>query len=172
MAQTLGSLGPEGQRLNEFVNAQVADARGSLDQETFNSLFGNPELGAVQLLGSALNYSNARLRHGAGPLSNQDVQRNSVVRGGLQSDGELFAALRAVRRNAEEEYERASTRNESILENPYNALRVPPLPQRRAQGQPAPAAPASVRPLRDLDSVPLSEWTNAELRAYEGAGGE
>jgi hypothetical protein len=172
ITETLGGLGAEGQRLNEFVNAQVADARASTDQETFNSLFGNPEIGAVQLLGSALNYSNARLRHGAGPLSNQDVERNSVVRGALQSDGQLFAALRAVRRNAEEEYERANTRNESILRDPYNALRVPPLPQRRAQGQPAPDAPASVRPLRDLDSVPLSEWTDAELDAYEGAGGE
>jgi hypothetical protein len=176
MARTLSTMGETGAQINNYINSQVQDARSGADQETFNALFGNPELGAVQLLGNALNYANARLRHGPGMLSNQDVNRNAVVRGGLQDDAQMLAAVRSVRENAMMEYERARQRNESIMANPEAALRVPPLPEprarRSAQGQPASAAPASVRPLRDLDSVPLSEWTDAELRAYEGAGGE
>jgi hypothetical protein len=157
----LSGMGPAGQTLSDFVAAQTADARNSMSAEDFNAFFGD-NVGAVQLLGNTLNYANARLNHGAGPLSNQDIERSSVVQGGLDSDGMLFSRLRAVRRTAETRHQRAEE-DLNRLRDTQSIFEVPPLPQRRTPGQPASAAPqsgASATPRRS-DYSTLQEYLDA-----------
>ena len=164
----LSGMGEAGQGIAEFVNQTVSDARGGLDDSTFEQLFGNPNIAAVEILGNAVNYANARMRHGPGVLSNQDVNRNSVVTGVLQSDEMLLSSLQTIETEAYERFQRAVARNAAIQENPRLALGVPSLPagiESRLSGQarPAPATPAQSTPPADEE-----ESIEDLLRRYGG----
>lgn len=162
----LSGLGESGQSVAEFVNQTVADAREGLDADTFERLFGNSNIAAVEVLGNAVNYANARMRHGVGPLSNQDIDRNAIVKGLLQSDAMLFSILAAVETEAYGQFQRAVDRNAAIQEDPRLALGIQPLPdsiQLRLSGQGG-AAPAA------QGDNEFSGMSDAELRRIAGGG--
>jgi hypothetical protein len=156
------------------IESATDDAASSgMDSELFETLFGNSQIAAVDLLANALSYMNARIYEPTGPLSAADVRAHAIDPGFFGSTADGIARVDAAMNRARRTQQGSRRRMDALRDDPVGALfTLPESRETRAPGQPAPTAPASVRPLRDLDSVPLSEWTDAELRAYEGAGGE